>query len=120
MDKPGVDPLFKTNWRPPTLMNCDYKIYAKSVANRLSMVLSKLIHPDQTGFMKTRFLGENIQDMLAVIQIAKDRRIPTYVMSVDFKKALDSVEWDAMFAVLKAYNFGPEFLDMIGTYYHNT
>ena len=42
------------NWRPITLLNCDYKIAAKSIANRIKKVLPKIINNDQTGFLKNR------------------------------------------------------------------
>ena len=38
----------------------DYKVLTKCMANRIKPVLQKLIHPDQTGFITGRMLGENI------------------------------------------------------------
>ena len=46
------------NWRPITLLNCDYKIAAKSIANRIKKVLPKIINNDQTGFLKNRTIGD--------------------------------------------------------------
>ena len=39
--------------------NSTYKILAAAVANRLKTVLDSIIHPDQTAFLKNRFIGEN-------------------------------------------------------------
>lgn len=37
------------NWRPLTLLNTDYKILAKILANRLQLVMNTIIDTDQTG-----------------------------------------------------------------------
>ena len=49
------------NWRPITLLNVDSKVAAKAIAKQLETVLPNLIHPDQTGFVKGRYIGENIR-----------------------------------------------------------
>ena len=38
------------NWRPISLLNCDYKIAAKSVANRIKGTFLLVINSDETGF----------------------------------------------------------------------
>ena len=48
----GADLSKLTSWRPITLLNVDYKILAKTIAKRIEPFLPKLIHSDQTGFIK--------------------------------------------------------------------
>ena len=81
------------NWRPLTLLNCDYKIAAKAIANRLKAHLSKLINNDQSGFIKGRFIGENIRLIDSVINYAATKNIPGLLLFLDFEKAFDTLEW---------------------------
>ena len=41
--KKDADPNLIKNWRPLKLLNCDYKIASKAIANRIKIVLPKLI-----------------------------------------------------------------------------
>ena len=43
--------------RPVTLPNVDYKIATKVIANRLAKVLPDIISPNQTGYVKNRYIG---------------------------------------------------------------
>ena len=80
------------NWRPITLLNCDYKIASKCIANRIQKILPKLINNNQTGFLKGRFIGENITLIDSIIQYANTKQIPGLVLFIDFEKAFDSIE----------------------------
>ena len=50
------------NWRPVSLLNIDYKIATKATAIRLEKVLPHIIGRSQTGYVKGRFIGENIKN----------------------------------------------------------
>ena len=52
--KKDAEPDLIKNWRPISLLNCDYKIAA-----RFKQVIPNIINYDQTGFLKGRFIGEN-------------------------------------------------------------
>ena len=49
--KKDAEPYLIKNWRPISLLNCDYKIAAKAIANRFKHVFPNLIDNDQTGFL---------------------------------------------------------------------
>ena len=59
--KKDAEPNLIKNWRPISLINCDYKIAAKAIADRFKQVIPNIINYDQTGFLKGRFIGENIR-----------------------------------------------------------
>ena len=63
------------------LLNCDYKIAAKSIASRLKKVLPHLTNNDQTGFPRGRFIGENISlinSLIAVITLRNRTSLACY------------------------------------------
>ena len=77
------------NWRPITLLNCDYKIVTKCIASRIKKVLPKLINNnDQTGFMKNRFIGGNIRLIDSIINYANAEQIEGLLLFIDFKNLL--------------------------------
>ena len=105
------------NWRPLTLLNCDYKIAAKAIANRLKAHLSKLINNDQSGFIKGRFIGENIRLIDSVINYAATKNIPGLLLFLDFEKAFDTLEWPFIQKTLVSFGFGPSIVQWFKTFY---
>ena len=105
------------NWRPITLLNCDYKIATKSIASRIRKVLPKIINNDQTGFLKGRFIGENIRLTDSIINYTNTEKIPGLLLFVDFEKAFDSIEWSFIEKTLKYYNFGTSLVTWVKVFY---
>ena len=118
--KKYAEPYLVKNWRPISLLNCDYKIAAKAIANRFKHVLPNLIDNDQTGFLKGRFIGENIRLVDGIIKHAAAKNIPGLLLFLDFEKAFDTVEWSFIQKTLKHFNFGTSTMNWIRLLYHNT
>ena len=81
-------------------MNVDYKIFTKLVANRMSPFMNKLVDRDQTGFIKGCYIGENLLNLTSVIEYCELEKINAIIISFDFRKAFDRVEWDVVDQVL--------------------
>ena len=111
--------LFLKNWRPITLLNVDYKILTKVLGNRLLEVLPHLIHDDQTGYIKGRFIGCNIRLIEDVMFYTEKNDIPGIILNVDFEKAFDSLNWNFIIKSLEAFNFGEKFISYIKTLYND-
>ena len=110
LEKSNRDLLLIANWRPISLLNVDFKILSKVLANRLYKVLPKIIHKDQTGFLPKRGLCDNILDLLAALDWCESKKIQALLGSFDFEKAFDSVEHNIIFDVMETMNFGEKFI----------
>ena len=108
------------NWRPISLLTVDYKLLAKSLANRIKKVIDKLICNDQTGYIKGRYIGENIRTIQDMITYLKIKNKTGILLLIDFEKAFDSVRWDFMAKTLKAFKFGPIFQKWVKVLYTNS
>ena len=85
----------------------------------MKTVLPFIINPDQTGFLKGRFIGENIRLIDGVIDYTEFKGIPGLLLFVDFEKAFDTLEWSFIVKTLHYYNFGPSFISWVKTFYSN-
>ena len=108
-----------SGWRPITLLNVDYKILAKTIAKRIEPFLPKLIHSDQTGFVKDRYIGENIRLLSDLMEYTDVKKISGILFFIDFEKAFDSVEWKFIMNSLELFNFGPFIRKWFSILYNN-
>ena len=119
LPKKYKDRVYLKNWRPITLLNVDYKILAKALANLLSPFLPGLIDGDQTGYVKSRFIGTNIRITDDIMIFCNKNNISAIVLSIDFEKAFDSLKWSYLDQCLETYNFGPKFRGFVKTLYND-
>ena len=115
--KKDKDISYLKNYRPISLLTVDYKILAKTIANRLKKCLDILIHSDQSGFLKGRNIGNNVRLITDIIEYAKLNNIPGAILLLDIQKAFDSVSHNFLFRVLNKFNFGDQFVTWIKVLY---
>lgn len=104
--KKDKDPLYIKNWRPITLLNTDYKILAKVLANRMKKFLDKLVSKDQTGFMQGRNIATNIRKIIDIDEYCTQNNISACILSVDFEKCFNTIEIKSIDNILDYYGFG--------------
>jgi len=103
--KKGKDPKKLKNWRPITLLNIDYKILTKYIAEYLKTYLCDLIHTNQKGFLSNRYIGENIQNATSAVNYCEKNNLDALLIFLDFNKAFDCVEWNLIDKALKMFGF---------------
>ena len=117
--KPGRDSRILTNLRPITLLNVDYKLLEKVIANRIQPYLEKLINADQTGFMQNRRIAVNIRKMYDIMHILEERDEEGIVLNLDFRKAFDEISFTAIKGALIYFGFPKNIITWTKILYKN-
>ena len=79
------------------------QIASKCIASRIQKFLPRLIDNDQTGFLRNRFIGENIRLVDSVINYANIKQIPALLLFIE--------------KTLNYYNFGSSLVAWIRFFY---
>ena len=103
--KVNKDTRYLKNLRPITLLNCDYKIVDKTLANRMVPSLCEIINEDQTGFLPGRRITANIRKILDLS--SEEDNAENIVISSDFIKCFDRIEIESVLAAMQHFHFAP-------------
>ncbi|KAL2252776.1 UNVERIFIED_CONTAM: Retrovirus-related Pol polyprotein from type-1 retrotransposable element R2 [Sesamum indicum] len=107
-------PMTVSDFRPIACCNVLYKIIAKLIVQRLSVIMDKLISPCQAAFVPGRNIGDNI--MLARELFTRYNQTclpPRCALKVDIRKAYDTVDWDFFIVVMEMFGFPITFVKWI-------
>ncbi len=107
------------NWRPLSMLNADYKIIAKTIANRLSHVLPHIIHEDQTCSVTGRKIQHSLSLIRDMIAFANTKGEATALLSIDQMKAFDKVNWTFLDKILHSIGFGETLITWVRILYTN-
>ena len=111
------DPLELKNWRPISLLNTDYKICTKVLANRLRKVIPLIFSEDQTCGIPDRSIFENLFLIRDTLDYVNHKQLSAAVISLDQEKAFDRVNHGFLQRVLAQFNFGPGFRRWVNIVY---
>jgi hypothetical protein len=94
-------PLELKDFRPISLLGCLYKLLAKVLARRLAKVMNPKISPNQSAFLKGRYLVDGVVVINEIVDYAKKFKKECLILKVDFEKAYDSVDWGFLVYMMK-------------------
>ncbi|PPQ74327.1 hypothetical protein CVT24_000429 [Panaeolus cyanescens] len=119
-------PLYKkndraeiANYRPITVLNTDYKIMTRALTTRMNGIAGKLIHPDQTGFMKGRHIEDQTDLTHMLTHLCEVKSVNGAIICLDQEKAYDKIRHDYLWKVLKTFKFPTSFIKMVQNLYAN-
>jgi sorting nexin-29 len=107
------------SYRGITLAPCAYKLYCSILNNRLVTWLDTrdIIHDEQNGFRKSKSTIDHLSTLTSIIETRKRRKLSTFAVFVDFKKAYDTVNKSLLFRDLNDLGISTKFLNTINTIY---
>ena len=98
-----------SNYRPISLLNYDLKIFTKCLTNRLKPLKTDLSHEHQ--YAKPRKQIFSVANLLRDLwRDASNSQIDPYFISLDLKKAFDSMDQHWLSRVLQKINFPAKFI----------
>ena len=107
------------NYRPITLLNTDYKLLTKVLANRLAKVVDTVVHENQAGFCPGRSIYDSTRLTTTIIDYCEQTGKNGCIVALDQEKAYDKIAHDYLWRVLEHMNFPETFTNMIKELYKN-
>jgi len=95
------------DYRPISLVHSFAKLITKLLANRLAGRLDEMITPNQSAFIKGRFILDNFMLVQHTTKFLHQQKQPRILLKLDITKAFDSVSWPFLLEVLQSLGFGP-------------
>jgi hypothetical protein len=108
------------NSRPIALANFQFKIITKILADRLSAIASKIISPQQRGFIPDRHVSDCVIVASEAINVLQKKRYSgNLALKIDIKKAFDSIDWNFLLSVMHQFGFSHVFCEWIRDILHS-
>ena len=84
----------------------DYKLLSKIISNSIKNELNTIINEDQSEFLKGRNIADNIRKVSDTLEFCNQRQVNALLISIDFEKAFNRVEYSSLWKALEYFNFG--------------
>uniref|UniRef100_A0A914W7K9 Reverse transcriptase domain-containing protein n=1 Tax=Plectus sambesii TaxID=2011161 RepID=A0A914W7K9_9BILA len=89
------------NYRPISLLPVTYKAFTKTIHNRIQATLDAAQPPEQAGFRKYFSTTDHLQALNEIYERAAEYKFPLYAAFIDYEKAFDSIEHNAIWEALR-------------------
>jgi hypothetical protein len=111
---PKIDnPETINDYRPISLLNSSIKLLTKLLADRLQKVIISLLHKNQYGFIKSRSIQDCLGWCFEYLHQCHHSKKEIIILKLDFAKAFDTIEHNAILSILQHMGFDDNWLDWI-------
>ncbi|TKR73706.1 hypothetical protein L596_010397 [Steinernema carpocapsae] len=111
------DHLDLKNYRPISLLPTIYKVLSRVISARIDRTLDEAQPIEQAGFRKNCSTAEHLQAVNQLLEKAREYRVPIFMVFIDFEKAFDSVESNAIWNAAQRQGVHPKLLKLLRNIY---
>lgn len=109
-----------SNWRGITLLNTYTKILSTILANRITKEIETRMRQEQVGFRTQRSCTEHINTVRIIVEQSVEWRSPLYLVFIDFKRAFDTINYYALWQILKMKGVPRKIINIIQQMYEGS
>ena len=106
-----------SNYRPISLLNTTYKVYAAMIQDRLSSRYDKRLRKTQYGFRKERSTAQPLFILRRLQDYAARTGTPFHCLFIDWKQAFDKLDHSSMLIALQRLGVHQHYLDIVQDIY---
>lgn len=101
------------NYRPICLLSHIYKLFTRVITNRLTRYLDEQQPREQAGFRQKYSTTDHIFALNQLLERAREYQLPLCLLFVDYEKAFDSVELNAVLQALAEEGIDEHYIQLI-------
>ena len=105
------------NYRPISLLSHIYKLFTRALQKRLESILDDSQPREQAGFRKGCSTTDHLQTINQIIEKCNEFNKPLCISFIDYEKAFDSVEHEAILKALQNIYVNENYISIIKDIY---
>ncbi|KAH7718827.1 protein F43G9.7 [Aphelenchoides avenae] len=105
------------NYRPICILPVIYKLFTKVVLNRITEQLDAAQLPEQAGFRSGFSTSDHMQTLNQIQERAREKGMWLYLVFIDYEKAFDSIEINAVLNALARQGISRSYIDVLEDVY---
>ena len=106
------------NYRPISLLNVIYKLFAAITQERIALGIDKHMHKTQYGFRKARSTQQALHIIRRLLEIGESTTTASssnklILVLLDWEKAFDKITREGLFSALRRANISEKIIDIV-------